>query len=79
VGATLSAHEFHAQMGDFHADMAAARESDHLELNAKLEQLAKKDESILQALQNGDDRLRRVEEFLIAFSKVSSQAPSPLV
>jgi hypothetical protein len=51
--------------------MIAARERDQAELAARLEGLARNDQLILHALKEGDQRTRRMEELVIAFTKVS--------
>jgi hypothetical protein len=50
--------------------MITARERDKVELAARLEGLARNDQLILRALQEGDQRTRRLEELVIAFTKV---------
>jgi hypothetical protein len=51
--------------------MAAARESDQRDLISCLDKLAENDQDILEALQRDEDRLRRLEELVTAFTKVS--------
>jgi hypothetical protein len=55
--------------------MIAARERDKAELAVRLEGLARSDQLILHALQEGDKRTRRLEELVIAFTKVSVLQP----
>ena len=55
--------------------MIAARERDHAELAARLEGISRNDQLILRALQEGDQRTRRLEELVIAFTKVCVLQP----
>jgi hypothetical protein len=55
--------------------MTAARERDQAELVAHINGLARNDQLILRALQEGDQRTRRLEELVIAFTKVSLLRP----
>ena len=50
--------------------MTAAKERDEADLVARMDILARNDQLILNALQDGDQRCRRLEELVIAFTKV---------
>ena len=54
------------------AEMNAARERDQEDLAVWFDRLARNDQLILNALQDGDQKVRRLEELVIAFTKVSS-------
>jgi hypothetical protein len=64
INAHLSAH-------NLQIEMAAARERDQADLVKRFDGLARNDQLILKALQDGDQRFRRLEELVIAFTKVS--------
>jgi hypothetical protein len=51
--------------------MTAAKERDKEDLAGRLDKLARNDQLILNALQDGDQKVRRLEELVIAFTKVS--------
>ena len=51
--------------------MAAARKRDQADLVARIDGFARNDHLILHTLQDGDQRLCRLEELVIAFTKVS--------
>jgi hypothetical protein len=55
--------------------MIAAKKRDQAELAARLEGLARNDQLILRALQEGDQRTHRLEELVISFTKVSVLQP----
>jgi hypothetical protein len=52
-------------------EMTAAKESDQADLVVRFDTLAQNDHLILNALQDGDQRVRRLEDLVIAFTKVS--------
>jgi hypothetical protein len=68
MGALLSAHELQVEM-------IIARERDQAELVVHIYGLARNDQLILRALQEGEQRSRRLEELVIAFTKVSLLRP----
>ena len=51
--------------------MASARKRDQADLVARIDGLARNDQLILHTLQDGRQRLCRLEELVIAFTKVS--------
>ena len=50
--------------------MAAARERDQADLVKRIDRLVVNDQSILRALQDGNQRICKLEELVIAFTKV---------
>jgi hypothetical protein len=52
-------------------DMMATKERDEAALAVRLDTLARNDQLILNALQDGLQRFHRPEELVIAFTKVS--------
>jgi hypothetical protein len=55
---------------ELQVEMAAARERDQADLIKHIDQLVMNDQSILHALQDGTQRICKLEELVIAFTKV---------
>jgi hypothetical protein len=64
INAQLSTHRLQVEM-------AAAMERDLEDLAKRLNMLARNDQLILNALRDGEQRSPRLEELVIAFTKVS--------
>jgi hypothetical protein len=64
INAQLTSHKLQVEM-------IAAKERDQEDLAGRLDKLARNDQLILHALQDGDQKVRRLEELVIAFTKVS--------
>lgn len=58
--------------------MEVARKKDHSELVARLEDISKTDQKILDALEDRDGQRRRMEELYVALLKVCSYSPTSI-